>query len=116
MELKDFNDFLDRNPAYLASVDENGFPNLTIVRAKVLSDNELLIADVQMEKCKKNLFSNSNCCLVTYSEQEKNGFKVFGRAKYYSEGQYLEKAKELAGKRNFEAVGALVVEVDKLMY
>lgn len=115
MNLAEFKDFLGRNPAYLATTDLNGRPNLTIVRAKVLNDRELLIADVQMEKCRNNLLLNPNCCLVSYKEDERIGLKIVGKAKYYNSGSYFEEAQELAKKRNYEAVGALVVSVDELM-
>jgi predicted pyridoxine 5'-phosphate oxidase superfamily flavin-nucleotide-binding protein len=109
---------IEHNALALATVDENKNPHCVAVGdVKVIVGDKFLIGDVFLVMTRKNLMKNPNVALVVWNrnwEEECIGYQFKGTAKYFSKGNYYEKAKKI--HKGFPVKGAILVKVNKIKY
>ena len=65
-------------------------PNLSIASdVIVISENKLLISCNEMVNTPLNILENKNVVLTSFNENWE-GFRIFGKAKYYTDGECYE--------------------------
>lgn len=107
-------EIVERNVIALATSDERGMPNvIPVACVKVVSKNQLLITDNYMVQTRKNLQKNKNVCLAVWDS--KGGYKLIGKAEYFSDGEWKSKVKNLSENKGMPAKGAIVVTISKII-
>ncbi len=87
---------LDENIAYLATSSKEGKPNVVpIGLVHAISDNEVLIVDVLLNKTRKNLEENAQVAFSFTDFKRWKSYQLKGRAKIYKSGEIYEKAFEI---------------------
>ncbi|PIP30823.1 hypothetical protein COZ22_02290 [bacterium (Candidatus Howlettbacteria) CG_4_10_14_3_um_filter_37_10] len=99
---------------FLGTANKEGKPNVTIVdRAQIENNSKILIRDVEMVSCRKNLLSNPNCCLLIYNEPKDSTCKIFGSAvEYIRDGEEFEAAQADVESRGRKLNGIFRITVD----
>lgn len=93
-------------------------PNLSVASdVRVLDDNRIIISCNEMVNTQENIQANPNVVLTVF-DKEWVGLKIFGKAKFYSDGEYYDFCKNTFFANNevtpFGATkpkGAIVVDV-----
>ncbi|MCG2701209.1 pyridoxamine 5'-phosphate oxidase family protein [Candidatus Parcubacteria bacterium] len=67
-----------------------------------------------MKRTGENLKENNNVCLAVWNEKEE-GYKLIGKAKYFSSGKWLKFVKQMPENKGFPSKGAILVTVSKLI-
>lgn len=106
---------IEENNMAFATSSAGGVPNvIPVACVKVVGKNQIIITDNFMEHTKENLKDNNNVCLAVWNNKEE-GYKLVGKAKYFSDGKWLEAVKQMPENKGFPAKGAIVVVVSKLI-
>lgn len=106
---------IEENYAAFATSSAGGVPNvIPVACVKVVEKNKILITDNFMKHTKNNFKKNNNVCLAVWNQKEE-GYKLIGKAKYFSEGKWLKFVKQMPENKGFPAKGAIVVTVSKLI-
>lgn len=106
---------IEGNYVAFATVDKNCKPNVIAVACvKVVEKNKILVADNFMKHTRENLKENNNICLAVWNDKEE-GYKIIGKAKYFSSGKWLRFVKQMPENKDFSAKGAILVAVSKLI-
>ncbi len=106
---------IEGNYVAFATVDKSCKPNVIAVACvKVVEKNKILITDNFMKHTKENLENNNNVCLAVWNQKEV-GYKLIGKAKYFSEGKWLEFVKQMPANKGFPAKGAILVTISKII-
>jgi predicted pyridoxine 5'-phosphate oxidase superfamily flavin-nucleotide-binding protein len=112
--LSDYRELIESYPAHIATVSDRNEPNLAVASdAAVVSDNQLLISHNEMIKTVENIIANGNVCLTVF-DKNWQGVRIYGTAEYFSDGEWLEKVKDLFTNENTQPKGAILVTVDKI--
>jgi hypothetical protein len=77
------NNFKAGKEIILATASKKGIPNANVVISLGIIDNQLLVADCQMNNTIKNLTKNPNICVLG------GYFRIIGKAKIYDSGKYF---------------------------
>lgn len=67
-----------------------------------------------MKRTIKNLKKNNNVCLAVWNDKEE-GYKLIGKAEYFSSGKWLKFVKKMPENKGLPAKDAIVVTVSKLI-
>lgn len=102
------------NTVVLATSSLNCQPNAVFVEVNRIKDDEIIITDNHFDLTLKNLFENPKVEILVYQEDYEYHFKIYGEAKYYSEGEYLEFVKSLESNKDFSPKGALVIKIKEI--
>ena len=115
MNLSEIKSLIENNPVALSTVTESNKPNVIgVAFVKVVSDSELLITDNYMNQTKKDILGNNNVCLIVWDEDLK-GFKIIGKAEYFTEGKWKKYVEEMSENEGLPAKGAILVKVERVI-
>jgi hypothetical protein len=67
-----------------------------------------------MNRTKDDIIKNNNVCLVVWDSDFK-GYKIIGKAEYFSSGDWIKYVKELKENEGLPAKGAILVKVEKII-
>lgn len=116
MELRKYKVLIENGLVFVGTSANKGLPNITVVDgALLLNDSRVLIADVLMTSCKKNLLSNHNCCMLIFDFKKNIGLKVFGKAEYFTNGLEFEMVQEKLKSTRYKAKGAFAILAEKII-
>ena len=121
MNLEEYKELIDNKPMHIATVNEENNPILSVASdVRVLSENEIIISVNEMNNTQKNIQYNPNVVITVFNE-EWVGLRIFGKAKFYEDGEYYDFCNKTFFSNNevtpFGATkpkGAIVVSVDKV--
>ena len=121
MNLFNYKDLINNRPIHIATVNSEGNPNLSVASdVRVIGDNKIIISVNEMKNTQKNIEFNPNVVITAFNE-EWIGLRIFGRAKFYPDGEYYDFCQNTFFSNNettpFGATkpkGAIVVIVDKM--
>lgn len=100
---------------YFATCNQNR-PNVTITQSGVvLANDEILICDCSMTQAKNNILKNTFCSLAVYDAENEVGYKIFGKGKYYKNGEYFDQAKKRLKSEPYKPKGAIVIKISKFI-
>lgn len=106
---------IEGNYIAFATVGKNCKPNVIAVACvKVVEENKILITDNFMKHTRENLGENNNVCLAAWNNKEE-GYKLIGKAKYFSSGKWLKFVKQMPENKGFPAKGAILITTSKLI-
>ncbi len=90
INLLDYKELIDDKPIHIATVDKSNNPNLAVASdVKVLGENEIIVSVNEMTNTQENIKNNPNT-VITVFDKKWIGLRMFGTAKYYSEGKYYD--------------------------
>ena len=121
MNLEDYKDLIDNKPIHIATVNKDNNPNLSVASdVRVLDDNKIIISVNEMNNTQNNVMYNPNVVLTVFND-EWVGLRIFGKAKFYDNGEYYDFCNNTFFSNNevspFGATkpkGAIVVIIDKI--
>lgn len=106
---------IEENYVAFATASMGGVPNvIPVACVKVVGKNQVIITDNFMKHTRKNLKENSNVCLAVWNNKEE-GYKLVGKAEYFSKGHWLQFVKQIPENKGFSAKGAILITVLKLI-
>ena len=90
INLLDYKKLIDDKPIHIATVDKFNNPNLAVASdVKVLGEKEIIISVNEMANTQENIENNPNVVITVFDEKW-TGLRMFGMAKYYSDGEYYD--------------------------
>jgi len=103
----------------MATADKNGKPNgVPMGCARIISDDEIMIADNFMHKTRKNIEENPIVAVSFWSHKLHGGYQVKGKARIESDGKEYDKTIEwMKSKNNNLRVtpkAIVIVKVDEI--
>jgi len=105
---------LEKEPVALATVNEDGSPNVIAVMAvKVVDEKTIVITDNYMNSTKANICRNKKICLAVWTKDE--GYKFIGNVAYHDDGKWLSYVKQNKDNNGYPCKGAVVVTVKKVI-
>ncbi len=115
MNLSEIKDLIENNPVAFATVIDNVKPNIIgVASVKVISENEILVTDNYMSQTKNDIIKNNNVCLIVWDKNLK-GYKLIGKAEYFSKGKWKKFVEEMKDNVGFPAKGAILIKVEKII-
>lgn len=90
MNLLDYKYLIDGKPMHIATVNSSNNPNLSVASdVRVFEKDTIIISVNEMNNTQKNIEYNSNVVLTVFND-EWIGLRIFGKAKFYTEGEYYD--------------------------
>lgn len=121
MNLFDNKELINDKPIHIATVNKDNNPNLSVASdVRVIEENKIIISVNEMTNTQNNIQYNPNVVITAFNE-EWVGLRMFGKAKFYPDGEYYDFCKNTFFANNevtpFGATkpkGAIVVTMDKV--
>ena len=108
-------EFIENNPVSLATVTDEGKPNVIgVAFVRVVSEEQILITDNYMNQTIKDISQNKNICLLVW-DSEMHGYKLVGEAEYHATGEWKKYVEAMEENRGLPAKGAIIVKVSKII-
>ena len=103
---------------WLATVDEDGMPNVSPKEVFTLLNNEIIIANIASPESAKNIALTGKACVSFINVFSQKGYKVKGKAKQLLRthacfNEYYAPLSEIAGKK-FEITSILSVAIESV--
>ena len=119
MNLYEYDNLISKKPIHIATVNKDNNPNLSVAsNVRIIDNNKIIISANEMVNTPKNIEYNPHIVITTFDEQW-NGLRLFGKAKFYTSGEYYDFCEKTFFANNkispFGATkpkGAIVVIVD----
>ncbi len=113
---EDIKKLIEENGVSFATVNEFSQPHIIIVAdIKIISKDQILIADNFMKNTVENLKNNSNISIMVWDKriaQDSLAYEIIGEAQYFSEGKWKKEAHQI--DPDCETKGAILVTVMKI--
>lgn len=112
----DMKAYIAHNLGYLATVDENGEPDLgPKMSLRVLDDHHLIYNEMTGKTIMKDLDANGKVLVAFANLKEMRGYRFGGKAILYREGEYFENAQKWAEAGHHPAPKAAgVIDIDTI--
>jgi predicted pyridoxine 5'-phosphate oxidase superfamily flavin-nucleotide-binding protein len=114
-------DFLKSYLAYVATVDEDGMPNVVPKGdIAILNENTIVFADLYSHQTKKNLMKNPRIAISVVNPAGYKGYQIKGRAKIIERGskeydKLCSQISEGGQLRSSDAKYAVKIKVHKII-
>lgn len=105
---------VESQPVAIATVMEQGIPNVIGVAFVKVVDDQLVVTDNFMNQTIKDVKHNKRVAVVVW-DKNMEGYKLLGKAEYFDSGKWVEMVKKMPENKDMPAKGALVIEVDKVI-
>lgn len=106
---------IEENTISFATVNQDNTPNVIgVACVKVVSANQLVITDNFMKQTKENIKINDNICLAVW-DSNWEGYKFLGKAKYFSEGEWVKFVKKIQDNKNLPTKGAILITISEVI-
>ncbi len=93
-----------------STADKSGVPNVVAIASqKVVNEDTIWVIDTFFKKTLQNLFENNKVAIAFWKGKE--GYQIKGLARYHTQGNVFEKAKEWILKLKPHKIVKGVVEV-----
>lgn len=121
MNLFEYENLINNKPIHIATVNNKNNPNLSVASdVRVIEKNKIIISANEMNNTQINIEYNPNVVITVFND-EWVGLRIFGTAKFYSDGEYYDFCQNTFFGNNevtpFGATkpkGAIVVSIDKI--
>lgn len=109
---KEMKDMIKSQLGYMATVDEEGNPNIGPKRSiRVLDDERLIYAENTNGQHHKNIKNNGKVAIVFIDWENNKGFRFTGKAVSYTDQDKLDLAKEIIGTEPKAAT--IIIDIEK---
>lgn len=105
---------IENNPVAVATSVMNKPHVIAVAFVKVIGKNKILITDNFMKTCKENILKNNNIALAVW-DKKWHGYRIKGKAKYFSSGIWLDFVKKLKENRGYPAKGVILINVNEVV-
>jgi predicted pyridoxine 5'-phosphate oxidase superfamily flavin-nucleotide-binding protein len=105
------------NPICIATVNEDGVPNIVYVGfLKYLDDRTIVIADNKFDKTRSNILMNKKLAFVVLDPETRKAYQIKGTAEYVTEGKRFEEVRDwVTSKRpDLKPKGAVYLTPDEI--
>lgn len=121
MDLFDYKELINGKPIHIATTNLDNNPNLSVASdVRILEKNKIIISVNEMNNTQRNIKNNSNIVITAFNK-EWIGLRIFGKAKFYTEGEYYDFCKntffsngEVTPFGATKPKGAIVIQVEKI--
>jgi predicted pyridoxine 5'-phosphate oxidase superfamily flavin-nucleotide-binding protein len=111
--LEKYKEIIENNPIAFATVDLENKPNvIAVADVRIVSADEVVIADNYMKQTAENIKNNSAVCLAVWNK-DWEGCKLIGTAEYFSSGKWLDFVKSVPEHKGYATKGAILVKVNQ---
>lgn len=115
MDLLKIKKLIENNPVAFATVMKNHKPNVIgVAFIKVITKNQVLVTDNYMNQTVEDITTNNNACLIVWDKNLK-GYKLVGKAKYYTTGRWKKFVEEMKENEGLPAKGGVLIKVSKII-
>ena len=100
-----------------ATTDQTGNPNVvSIAFGKVLSESQIMLIDVFMDKSLENISENPRVALSVWDMEALQGYQLKGTAKVETNGEAFNEAARMVKSMmpQLKAKGVVIIDVDKI--
>lgn len=101
----------------LATATKDGIPNVVAIAfGKVISDNQILLMDVFMNKTRANIEANPNVAVAVWDMETLKGYQFKGTARFETSGKIFEEGTQMVKSMMPELTpkAALIVDVKEI--
>lgn len=99
--------------AYIATVDEQGNPDIGPKRTmRVLDDNRLIFCENTDGQNHKNIKSNGKIAVTVIDRENNEGFRFVGKATSYTDEEKMALAEKIVGVRPKAA--CIIIDIEKI--
>jgi predicted pyridoxine 5'-phosphate oxidase superfamily flavin-nucleotide-binding protein len=101
----------------LATADKKGNPNVVpIAFGKVISDTQIVLIDVFMDKTIKNIQENQNIAVSVWDMETLTGYQLKGRAAVETSGKVFDDGVQLVKSMmpQLNAKGAVIMDIETI--
>ena len=121
MNLFEHENLINNKPIHIATVNNKNNPNLSVASdVRVIEKNKIIISVNEMNNTQINIEYNPNVVITVFND-EWVGLRIFGTAKFYSDGEYYDFCQntffgndEVTPFGATKPKGAIVVSIDKI--
>ena len=121
MNLFEYDELINDKPIHIATVNNDNNPNLSVASdVRIIEENKIIISANEMNNTQKNIEYNPNVVITVFNE-EWVGLRMFGKAKFYPDGEYYDFCRNTFFAHNettpcgaTKPKGAIVVTMDKI--
>lgn len=107
---------IEGNPVVLGTLFDGGDnPNLIVTLFTKVYNGRILITDVWMNQTVKDLAKNNNACLLVFSQELREGYKIMGKATYLTSGEEYDFIASLPENKGYGVKGVIVVQPSKII-
>ncbi len=68
-----------------------------------------------MNQTAKDIKNNNNVCLVVWDNKKLTGYKLIGKATYYTRGKWKKFIQKMKENRGLPAKGAVIINIKKII-
>jgi predicted pyridoxine 5'-phosphate oxidase superfamily flavin-nucleotide-binding protein len=113
--------FKKSNPFIVTTVSKGGKPNgVPVGLATIISDDEIMVVDVLMNKTRKNIAENPVVAVTAWDLGVHYGYQFKGKARVETSGKMFDKAVEFLKSRpgdlKLTVKAAVIVKVEEAYY
>jgi predicted pyridoxine 5'-phosphate oxidase superfamily flavin-nucleotide-binding protein len=107
-------EIIEHNPIVLATTTPEGMPNaIAVAAAQVIDKTTILVTDVFMNQTLKDIAHKPDITVLAW-DKDMTGYKMIGRAEYYTTGKWFDMVKTLPDNYNLTPKGAVIIRVEKI--
>ncbi|MFC1958268.1 pyridoxamine 5'-phosphate oxidase family protein [Chloroflexota bacterium] len=104
-------------PCIMATATRDGKPNgVPIAFFKIISDDEIILADVHMQKTRQNIDENPMVAVAFWSTEVHYGYQLKGKARVETSGKILDETVRWLEEKGRHPKAVVVVKVDEIYY
>ncbi len=109
-------DMIKNNLAYIATVDENGNPDVgPKMSMRVLDDNHLIYNEMTGKQTMHNINDNGKAIVAVANKPELKGFRFAGPAKLETSGNQFDAGQDYAKENHLPPAKAVgIIQIEKI--
>lgn len=101
----------------LATVAKDGTPNVVCIAfGKIISDDQILLMDVMMNKTRANIETNPNVAVSIWDMETVKGYQFKGKAHFETSGKIFEEGAQMVKSTmpHLTPRAAVVIDVERI--
>ncbi|MDO5717161.1 MAG: pyridoxamine 5'-phosphate oxidase family protein [Tissierellia bacterium] len=108
-------EFMTDHLAYIATVDEDGNPNIGPKRsARLLDDNHIIFNENTGGQTMRNILNNGKVAVAYVDWPKLLGYRFVGRAEVFEDGEYFEECCQWAKGKMGAPKAAVVITIERI--
>ncbi|MDO5733786.1 MAG: pyridoxamine 5'-phosphate oxidase family protein [Eubacteriales bacterium] len=113
---QEMKEFMAENLAYVATVDQDGNPNIGPKRtARILDDEHIIYNENTGGQTMRNLQDNGKIAIAYVNYEKLDGYRFVGHAEVYPDGPYMEQAQAwTAEHKKGTPKAAVVMKIERI--
>lgn len=106
---------IEKQVLAISTVNQDGGPNIAAVaEARIVEEDKILITDNFMKTTKDNLLRDNRICIIVWSQDWNEAYKIIGKVKYFTSGKWFNFVKKMKENEGLPAKAAVLVTVEQI--